>query len=240
MSSDQPRLTQQQLKEAAAAYAIDTFIASSMYVGLGSGSTAEIFVQQLAQRARSGEFKNLVTVATSDKIEEMTKKGGLKVVHLNDVSSIDLTVDGADEIVPATFALTKGRGGALLREKMVAGASRLEVIISDDSKLVNRLGEKMPVPVEVISFGWHHTAARLRTLGCDPVLRLLNEQPYLSDSGNYIIDCHFPPLDDPLAIAIAIKTITGVVEHGLFIGIAGRIVIAGSDRVYEVTTPANI
>ncbi len=234
MSEGQSPLSQQELKQASAVYAVDSFIRPGMYVGLGSGSTAELFVMELGRRASGGQLSNLTTVSTSEKVAALAQTYGLNVVGLDDVAGLDVTVDGADEVEPTTFALTKGRGGALLREKLVATASKLEVIIADDSKLVTYLGEKMPVPVEVIPFGWQHTATRLRALGCDPVLRLQADQPYLTDSANYILDCRFQPIEDAAALASSIKQIVGVVEHGLFIGIAGRVVIAGSKGVYEL------
>ncbi len=229
---------QRQQKIAAAAYAVDTFIQSGMHIGLGSGSTSELFVEELGRRASRGDFQNLLTVSTSEKVTALAQTFGLTVVPLDDVTFLDVTIDGADEIDPVTFGLTKGRGGALLREKMVAAASKLEVIIADYSKLVTRLGEKWPIPVEIVPFGWHHTAGRLRSLGCDPILRIHNEKPYMTDGGNYVLDCRFSPLEDPLGMAPLIKNTVGVVEHGLFIGVAGRIVIAAPGQVYEVQRPA--
>ncbi len=222
------------LKQAAAVYAVENFIKPGMYVGLGSGSTAELFVKELARRVSTGELSNLTTVATSEVIAILARSGGLAVLELDQVPGLDVTVDGADEIEPQNFALTKGRGGALLREKLVAAASQLEIIIADESKLVARLGEKMPIPVEVVPFGWHHTAERLRELGCDPVLRHFNGEPYLTDGANYVLDCRFAPLADPATLAAAIKGLIGVVEHGLFIGLAGRVIIAGAQGVYEL------
>jgi ribose 5-phosphate isomerase A len=228
-------MDQQQLKQAAASYAVANFVRSRMYVGLGSGSTSELFVLELARQVAAGNLSDLITVSTSEKVAELAQTNGLKVVGLDDVSYLDVTVDGADEIEPTDFGLTKGRGGALLREKLVAAASKLEVIIADDSKLVTYLGEKMPIPVEVIPFGWKHTANRLRDLGGEPVLRMNGAQPYLTDSANYILDCRFSPIAEPQAVATAIKCTVGVVEHGLFIGLAGRVVIASATHgVYEM------
>ncbi|HEX2914009.1 MAG TPA: ribose-5-phosphate isomerase RpiA [Chloroflexia bacterium] len=238
MSEAQQPMTQQQLKQAAAVYAADTFVHSGMYLGLGSGSTSELFVKEVGRRVAAGQLENLITVSTSEKVAELARTFGLNVIGLDDVAHLDVTIDGADEIDPLTFSVVKGGGGALLREKLVAVASKLEVIIADESKLVTRLGEKMPIPVEVIPFGWHHTAARLRALNCDPILRLQNEKPYLTDSGNYILDCQFAPTSDPAGLSLSIKNLTGVVEHGIFSGIAGRVVIAAPSGVYEVQPPA--
>ena len=235
MSESQPALTQQELKQAAAVYAVDTFIRPGMYVGLGSGSTAELFVEELGRRSAAGILTGLVAVSSSEKSADLARSYGMEVKDLAEVDGLDVTVDGADEIVTSNFALIKGRGGALLREKLVAAASKLEVIIADESKLVSHLGEKMPIPVEVVPFGWPHTANRLRGLGGEPVLRLVNGQPYLTDSRNYVLDCRFPPLKVDAALASTIKGAVGVVEHGLFIGVAGRVVIAGRQGVYELT-----
>jgi ribose 5-phosphate isomerase A len=234
MSMSQPAFTQQELKQAAAVYAVDTFIRSGMIIGLGSGSTAELFIQELGRRVEAGTLTGLVTVSTSEKSSDLARSFGMVVKELADVETMDVTVDGADEIETGNFGLTKGRGGALLREKLVATASKLQVIIADESKLVNQLGEKMPIPVEVIPFGWPHTAKRLKELGSEPALRLINGQPYLTDGQNYVLDCRFPPLNDPRGMANAIKGTVGVVEHGLFIDIAGRVVIAGNNGVYEL------
>lgn len=234
MSESHPALTQQELKQAAAVYAVDTFIHSDMYVGLGSGSTAELFIEELGRRSQAGILTGLVTVSSSEKSADLARSFGLEVKALDDINLLDVTVDGADEIETSTFGLTKGRGGALLREKLVAAASTLEVIIADESKLVSQLGEKMPVPVEVTPFGWPHTANRLRGLGGEPVLRMNGEKPYLTDGENYVLDCRFPPITDAKGLAAAIKGLIGVVEHGLFIGIAGRVVIAGKNGVYEL------
>lgn len=226
---------QDELKRAAALYAIETFIKPGMFVGLGSGSTSEIFVAELGRLAQAGQFGELTCVATSEKVEQLAKNYGLKIVGLNEVERLDVTIDGADEIEPGTYNVTKGRGGAQLREKLVAVASNMEVIIADESKVVSRLGEKMPVPVEVIPFGWQHTAARLAALGCEPVLRQAGEQIYLTDSNNYILDCRFAPLENASETAEKIKNITGVVEHGLFIGIVRGVVIASASKgVYQL------
>jgi ribose 5-phosphate isomerase A len=232
--SESPATTQQELKRQAAVYAVDTFIRSNMQVGLGSGSTAELFIEEVGRRAQAGTLTGLVTVSSSERSAELARRFGLEVKELAEVSRLDVTVDGADEIETDNFGLTKGRGGALLREKLVAAASTLEVIIADESKLVKILGEKMPIPVEVTPFGWTHTANRLRALGCEPALRMNGGQPYLTDGDNFVLDCRFPPITDAQGLATAIKGLTGVVEHGLFIGIAGRVVIAGENGVYEL------
>jgi ribose 5-phosphate isomerase A len=233
-------MNQDELKRAAARFAVEQYVKSGMMVGLGSGSTAEMFVEELAREVKQGNLSGIIGVATSEKVEQLAQSLGIVVAKLDEVAGLDVTIDGTDEIDPKSFALTKGRGGALLREKLVAVASKLEVIIADESKLVTALGEKMPIPVEVIPFGWQHTAARLRALDCEPVLRLKDskgEQPYLTDSSNYILDCRFAPIADPVELGATIKSIVGVVEHGLFLGIAGQVIIAAQSGVYEVPVP---
>lgn len=233
---EQQELSQNELKRQAARFAVTQYVRSGMLVGLGSGSTSEMFVQELGRDISNGILTNITGVATSDKVDALARALGITTAKLVDVPGLDVTIDGADEIEPKSFAITKGRGGALLREKLVAIASKLEVIIADESKLVTMLGEKMPIPVEVIPFGWPHTIAGLRTLGCNPVLRLNEDgQTYLTDSHNYIFDCATPPIADPAGLGTAIKNIVGVVEHGIFTGIAGRVIIAAQSGVYEVT-----
>jgi ribose 5-phosphate isomerase A len=225
---------QTDLKRKAALYALDKFVQPNMQIGLGSGSTAEIFVAELGKRVAAGQYGEILTVATSAKVEELGRSVKLKVVPLDAVEYLDVTIDGADEIEPG-FGLIKGGGGALLREKLVAAASRVEVIIADGSKLSVRLGEKWAVPVEVIPFGWEHTARRLAALGCEPVLRATKAETFMTDNRNYILDCRFSPLANPAETAALLKGIVGVVEHGLFIEIAKHIVIADKDKgVYEL------
>jgi ribose 5-phosphate isomerase A len=227
--------TQDQLKLAAALNALDNFVESGMRVGLGSGSTAEIFVTQLGQRVQQGLLRNITCVATSKGIEYLARNHGLEVYGLNEVPALDLTVDGADEVERESLYCTKGRGGALLREKMVAAASRTELIIVDESKLVNNLGEKMPIPVEVIPFGWRHTSEYIVDLGGIPVLRLRGEEPYVTDNGNYILDCQFPPITAPEELSVRIKNMVGVVEHGLFVGLVEKVIIAGNGGSYVLS-----
>ncbi len=231
-------MNQNEMKLAAATYALDTFVKSGLKLGLGSGSTAEIFLAQLADRVKSGSLTEITCIPTSQHIAHLARGYGLRVVELNDVATIDLTIDGADEVVVKSFNLTKGRGGALLREKLVAAATVAEVIIADDTKLVNTLGEKMPIPVEVIGYGWKHTAELLRQLGGEPTLRQFNDTPYLTDSQNYILDTRFPPISNPAELALQIKGLVGVVEHGMFINMVKHVVIAGPNGAYELAKPA--
>jgi ribose 5-phosphate isomerase A len=161
------------------------------------------------------------------------------VVDLDDGATLDLTVDGADEIDPRTLNLVKGHGGALVREKLVAVASVQELIIADASKLVDQLGEHGPVPVAVVQFGWQHTARAISQLGGRPTLRLGPDgRPFVSDDGLYILDCQFAPISSPAQLADALKAIVGVAEHGLFLGVANRVIIAAEDGVKELQRPA--
>jgi len=229
---------QNQMKQAAAIYAVDTFVQDGMIVGLGTGSTAEFAVRRLAEHYNGGLLQGIHCVATSDQISGMARLFNLPVSELADFVEVDVTIDGADEVEPKTFNLIKGQGGALLREKLVAAVSKMEVIIADESKLVTLLGEHFPVPVEVTPFGWSQTASRLRLLGADPILRLLpggTDKPFMTDGENYVLDCRFPSLAEPERIANMIKSVIGVVEHGLFINLVHRVVIGGSQAVYEIT-----
>ncbi len=206
-----------------------------MVVGLGSGTTATIAVQLLGERVARG--LRIVGVPTSRVVERQARALGIPLTTLEQRPRIDLTIDGADEIEPNSLALIKGRGGALLREKLVALASEVEVIIADDSKLVKVLGERAPLPVEIVPFGWRRTAEAVQALGCQAVLRRhprRRDRPYLTDGGHYLLDCRFPPIADPSALAASIKGISGVVESGLFIGLAHRAVVAGSSGVQVI------
>ncbi|MEO5923902.1 MAG: ribose-5-phosphate isomerase RpiA [Bryobacteraceae bacterium] len=211
-------VTQDQAKEAAA-QAAASLVLDGMIVGLGTGTTAKFAVDALAQRMRDG--LRFTAVPTSEATAQQARSLGIPLVDLD--RPIDLTIDGADEIDPKTLNLIKGRGGALLREKLVAAASKQLIIVADNSKLVEHLGSKMPVPVEVIPFGWRSTAQRLEALGCTAVLR----QGFTTDGGHSILDCAFGVIADPESLAHQIDAITGVVEHGLFLNLATQAVVAG-------------
>jgi ribose 5-phosphate isomerase A len=227
-------MDQEALKRLAAERAV-TYVADGMIVGLGTGSTARLMIAALGARVAAG--LHIRAVATSERSAAQARDLGIEVLSLDDVPRVDLTIDGADEINLATFGLIKGLGGALLREKIVARASTLFIVIADESKLVPSLGVHGPVPVEVVPFGWRQTAAALAVLGCAPTRRpaASGDTPYLTDGGHYILDCACGPLADPAAMERGMKGITGVVECGLFLGMAGRLIIAGQAgvRVYE-------
>jgi ribose 5-phosphate isomerase A len=205
-----------------------------MTVGLGTGSTAAWMVQALGRRARD-EGLRLRCVATSEATAELARQCGLGLVALDEAGGIDLTLDGADEIGP-DLALIKGGGAALLREKLVWEASRRCVTLADESKVVKQLG-RFPLPVEVVAFGHattaHRLAAAAREAGVHalPALRLRDGKPVRTDGGNLIYDLPCGAIADPATLATALKRITGVVEHGLFIGLAEAALVAGAEGV---------
>ena len=219
------------LAEAAAAR-----VESGMTVGLGTGSTADAVIRALGRRAREGLA--LRGVPTSRRTAKLARELGIRLVALEEVDQIDLGIDGADEIDPGLNA-TKGRGGALLHEKLVALACTDLVLVVAAEKLVSQLGTRLPLPVEVIPFGWQHTARRLEALGLTPMLRPDPDhpaQPFYSDGGHVILDCVTGPLPDPAPLAEQIKAVPGVVEHGLFIGIAHRALVVEPDGgIREIT-----
>ncbi len=221
------------LKRAAAAKALD-YVTEGMKLGLGTGSTAEIFLEQLSPRVRGG--LNLLCVPTSERTAQKARALGLSLASLDDLAPLDLTVDGADE-ADRELTLIKGGGGALLREKIVAASSKRMIVIADESKLVARLG-KFALPVEVLEFGHKSTAARLaaaaKALGYNDVAITLRTQggaTFKSDSGNLIYDCAFGAIASASKLAQAISAIPGVVEHGLFTGIATTLLIAHPGEV---------
>ncbi|MCL2143058.1 MAG: ribose-5-phosphate isomerase RpiA [Methanomassiliicoccaceae archaeon] len=213
-------------KQAAAEKAVDDFIADGMTVGLGTGSTAYYAIKRVGELVKKG-FR-LKCVATSAETERIARECGIFIVSIDDVDRIDVTIDGADEVDPE-MNLIKGLGGALLREKIVASASASEVIIIDDSKLVEKLGTKCPVPVEVLVFGHSKTKKALERQGCDAALRVKDGKPFITDSGNYIYDCKFDSIDNPFFLESRINVIPGVVDNGLFLNTATAVVISSAD-----------
>jgi ribose 5-phosphate isomerase A len=223
---------QDQQKQAAAEYAVAA-VRDGMVVGLGTGSTAEFAIRALGERVRQG--LRLTGVPTSRRSADLAREFGISLTELQDAGELDLTIDGADEIVPGTLAALKGRGGALLREKLVALASARLVLIVDDSKIVERLGSRFPVPVEVVPFGWRVPSAALAGYGGRPQLRTGSDgSPQITDNGNYILDVDFGLIDDPGELAGRIKMLTGVVDHGLFLNMVSSAVVAGPEGVREL------
>jgi ribose 5-phosphate isomerase A len=207
------------------------FVQSGMVVGLGSGSTARYATLRIAEKLRANELHDLIAIPTSEATAELARQGGIPLTTLEEHPAIDLTIDGADEVDPQ-FNLIKGLGGAQLREKIVAYASKCEIIVVDSSKLVQTLGSLAPVPVEVIRFGWRSTMTALERTGGVATLRLAAGVPFITDEGNYILDCRYTPfIKDPASLAATIKTIPGVVEHGLFLGMVQQVVVASPEGV---------
>ena len=226
-------LDQNALKRAAAARALE-FVRDGMKLGLGTGSTAEAFLDLLAERVRAG--LKITGTPTSERTREKASALSIPVAELDSLAPLDLVIDGADE-ADHNLDLIKGGGGALLREKIVAASAARLLVIADESKLVRRLGA-FPLPIEVIAFGHRTTASRIAAVAhalghprLTPRLRMKDGQPFRTDSGNVIYDCPFVEIGDAPALAAALSTITGVVEHGLFVGLASHLVIAGASGV---------
>ena len=205
-------------------------VEDGMVVGLGSGSTALLWVEALGRRIAHEGLK-FVGIPSSDQTEEHARRVGIPLTTFAQHRQLDLDVDGADEIELGTLNLIKGLGGALLREKVVASASKKMVVIGDESKIVPRLGTRCSVPVEVVQFGWEVIEERLAGLGAKPVLRMAGGKPFVTDGGNYILDCAFGPIENPVRMARDIDHVTGTVEHGLFLGFASEAIVAGPGGV---------
>jgi ribose 5-phosphate isomerase A len=221
------------LKRAAAERAVE-FVEDGMVLGLGTGTTAAFVVQALARRvARS---LSVVAVPTSEHTAETARSLGITLATLGEHRRIDLAIDGADEVERGSLDLIKGHGGALLREKIVAAASNRFIVVVDDEKLVDRLGERVAVPVEVVQFGWQATAAALATLGTRPELRQTDGRAFVTDGGNFILDCPFGAVADARQLERLINMTVGVVENGLFVGRSTAVVVASAGRV-EIMTP---
>jgi ribose 5-phosphate isomerase A len=221
-----------ELKRAAALRAVE-YVRDGMFVGLGTGSTAQHAVRELGRRVRDEGLK-IRSVPTSHRTAALATEVGIPLTTLEESPRLDITIDGADEILLDSLDAIKGMGGALLHEKIVALATETEILILDESKVVPRLGDHTPVPVEIVNFGWSRTRNALRALGCDPTLRKTDSgEPFVTDSGNLLLDCRFPPIEDSQALARALKSITGVVDHGLFLGIARCAIVAGRSGIRE-------
>jgi ribose 5-phosphate isomerase A len=220
------------LKQIAAARAVE-MVESGTVLGVGSGSTARYATEMLGERLRDGRLRDIVGIATSSGSERLARQVGIPLTTLREHPVIDLTIDGADEVDPNLIVI-KGQGGALLREKIVARASRQLIIIADDSKLVPVLGSRSPLAVEVIPFGWDTYLDTLRRFDCEPILRMRGAEPYLTDEGNYIVDCRFERINDPIRLERELNLIPGVIENGLFIGLTSLVVVASESGVREL------
>ncbi|MBW7473487.1 ribose-5-phosphate isomerase RpiA [Paenibacillus oenotherae] len=211
-------------KKTAAEKAVE-YIKDGMTVGLGTGSTAYWAIRRIGERVQEG--LNIRAIATSRASEELAVELGIAMMSSSEAVELDLTIDGADE-VDRSWSLIKGGGGALLREKIVASISKQLIIIVDESKVKERLGG-FALPVEVIPFGYEITMRQLSATGCTPVLRMLEGKPYWTDNGNYIVDCDYGDILHPSQLAIRINAIPGVVDNGLFVGMAGQVIVGYGD-----------
>jgi len=212
-------------KKLAAEKAVE-FVQDGMIVGLGTGSTSFFAIHRLAERIEQ-EGLNIRAVSSSKNSEELALQLGIPLISFAEIDSIDLTIDGADE-VDGEFNLIKGGGGALLREKILASNSRRFIVIVDESKVVNRLGQ-FPLPVEIVPFATELTIRNLGRLACTPIVRMAHGKPFVTDNGNWIIDCHFGEIVDPAALGGQFKAIAGVVEHGLFLGMTDTVAVGHMD-----------
>jgi ribose 5-phosphate isomerase A len=216
-----------------AAVAAAALVSDGMIVGLGSGTTAAILVERLGERIKQEGLK-ITAVSTSDETTRLATKAGILVRELDSIPALDINLDGADEI-DDRFRMIKGRGGALLREKIVAFAANHRVTMVAAEKRVERLGLHYPVPVEVSSIGLKHTARRLQDFGCSTAIRLAGDgSPFTTDGGNQIVDCRFSSIDDPESLDSRIQSIPGVLETGLFIGLCDTLIVgtdSGAERI---------
>jgi len=219
-----------QYKQQAAERAVE-FVQPGMAVGLGSGSTAVFAMRRIAKLYQEGRLNNIVGLATSKAVREEAQQLGVPMMREEMERTIDLTIDGADEVDP-DLNLIKGRGGALLREKIVAQNSRRIMIVCDESKLSPRLGTHCGVPVEVLFFGWHSQPPYLESLGARVTVRQGEDgSPFVTDSGNMILDCNFGPIASAVELAAVLSARAGIVEHGLFLGLATDVIIAGREGI---------
>ena len=211
-----------EFKRQAAVAAVDE-VRDGMVVGLGTGSTATHFIRELGSR-----HLNIAAIPTSEASDKLAREVGIRLTTFGETPEIDVTVDGADEVSPQ-LDLIKGLGGALVREKVVARASRRVVIIVDETKLVPQLGSRSVIPVEVVPFAVDVVISRLTAWGGTPQIRQKDGKPFISDNGNLVLDWQHGPIENPAALERQIKEITGVVDSGLFCGIANLVIVAGAD-----------
>jgi ribose 5-phosphate isomerase A len=213
------------LRRAAGDEAVARYVRDGMRLGLGTGSTAGMMLAALGARIADGRLRDIAGVPTSEATAEACRRLGIPLTTLEQTPELDVVIDGADEIDPG-LDLIKGLGGAHLREKVVATAGRLMVVVADERKLVSRLGERAPLPVEVVEFALPVCARLLRERGWEPARRTgADGRPFVTDEGNAILDCRRADWSDPAALAAGVRAVPGVVEHGFFLGIAGAAVV---------------
>jgi ribose 5-phosphate isomerase A len=212
-----------------AARAAAAEVESGMVLGLGSGSTALLALEALAERVAGG--LRVAGIPTSERTAAAARRLGVPLTSFAAHRRVDLTIDGADEVEVGTLDLIKGLGGSLLREKIVAAASERMIVAVDDGKLADRLGRRSPLPVEIVPFGAELTMERIAEAGGAPVLRLAGGVPFVSDGGHYIADCGFGVIADAAALDLRLRAIVGIVETGLFLGRASRVFVGGANGV---------
>jgi len=217
--------TLDELKRQAAIRAVED-VRDGMVVGLGSGTTAAFAVEALAARIAQG--LQVICIPTSEQTAALARQYGVPLTDFQAHPAIDLTIDGADQVDRRDLTLIKGRGGALLREKIVAAASKRLVIIVDETKLFERLGDPVPLPLEVVPFGYETLIPRLQAGGLTPQLRLDQGKPFVTDGGHYILDCRCSEIREAAALELWLKRLAGVVESGLFVGLANSVIVAGA------------
>ncbi|XP_010527770.1 PREDICTED: probable ribose-5-phosphate isomerase 2 [Tarenaya hassleriana] len=238
-------LTQDELKRIAAYKAVE-FVESGMVIGLGTGSTAKHAVDRIGELLRQGKLKNIVGIPTSKETQEQALSLKIPLSDLDAHPVVDLSIDGADEVDP-DLNLVKGRGGSLLREKMIEGASKKFVVIVDESKLVKHIGgSKLAMPVEIVPFCWKFTEEKLRKLfegsGCVAKLRRRGREAFVTDNGNYIVEMYMEKeMGDVRAASDAILRLPGVVEHGMFLDMASTVIVAGESgtRMFQEEKRSN-
>lgn len=222
------------LKEMAAREAVK-YVEDGMVVGLGSGSTANKAIQLMGQKVKE-EGIEIIGIPTSISSDLLGRAVGIKIGELDDHPQVDLTIDGADEFDPR-LNLVKGLGGALVREKIVASSSRVVLIVVDDSKRVDYLCQKAPLPVEIVRYSHMSTIRKLASMGCVPELRVADDRPFVSDNGNYIVHCRFERIDDPREMEAEIGLVPGVVDSGLFVGLASKVIVASEGGIKILERP---
>ncbi|NIK11773.1 ribose-5-phosphate isomerase RpiA [Alkalibacillus almallahensis] len=202
------------------------YIEDGMVLGLGTGSTMNVVLEALGERVRDG--LDIKGVPTSVKTEKLAREYGVELTDFSEVSNLDLAIDGADEVDP-NFQLLKGGGGSLLREKIVDVAADRFIVVADESKQVEQLGA-FPLPVEVVPFGWEQTQGKIEAFGCEAVLRETGGEPFVTDNGLYILDCHFERIEDSEWLHNQLKSLVGVVETGLFLNMTDLVIVGREDR----------
>jgi ribose 5-phosphate isomerase A len=228
-------LEREELKKLAAEKALD-YIKDGMIVGLGTGSTVEYTIRKLGKLVSEG--LNIKGIPTSIHTMRIAKEENIPLTNLEENPEIDVTIDGADE-VDSNLNLIKGGGGALTREKIIAFNSKKVIIVIDDSKIVKALGIDFDLPVEVVKFGWTSVKKVLEDFGCTVKLReIMNNEPFITDNGNYILDCEFERIEDPQTMEVEINNIPGVVENGLFVGLVDEVIVGSTQGILTLNKEA--